>query len=114
MEDSLTAVIGNLKQLSKAPPRKPKRPRLLVKADGQFRFWVFKGPSLSDLRDLKAALEIMTDEQYSYHVNGQKNDFASWVSAILHNPTCAADLITAKDQHEASSIVAKALQSYTL
>ena len=56
----------------------------LTHAEGDLRFWVFEGPVLSDLNDLRDALRSINDIQYSYHVNQDKNDFAQWVEDVLH------------------------------
>ena len=114
MEDSLSSVIGSLKELSKVPPKKVRKLRPLLVAAGDQSFFVHNGPVLKDLRELKEALETMSDAQYRYHVNAQRNDFASWVAAILHDPRCAAQLLATQSRLEASQAVAKTLQGYIL
>ena len=43
-----------------------------IKAEGPARFWAKDGRILSDLRDLKNALEEMAEETYAFHVDKTK------------------------------------------
>ena len=90
--------MSNLKRLSSHPHKH-------IYAEGDNRFWVHDGPVLGDIGDLNRALKEMSDEQYSYHVNGEKNDFANWVGQVLQDPHCAEDLQHAKSRHAAQHVV---------
>lgn len=47
---------------------------------------VFKlqgGAEINSLRELIEALDIISDETFSHHVNKSKNDFANWIEAVI-------------------------------
>jgi hypothetical protein len=84
----------------------------LVQADGTNSFWVHEGPVIKNLRELKMALDMMNDDQYFYHANKRKNDFASWVDAVLQDKPCAMALRKSKTRKAASRAVERALLEY--
>ncbi len=61
----------------------------LFKAQGDQRFWIFNGPVLETIMDLRDALVAITDEQFNHHVTLEKNDFASWVENVILEPALA-------------------------
>ncbi len=73
----------------------------IIKAEGPSRFWAKDGRILSDLRDLKNALEEMAEETYAFHVNKTKNDFAKWTEDVLKNKKVSAELKKAKNKIDA-------------
>lgn len=73
----------------------------IVKAEGPARFWAKDGRILTDLKDLKKALEEMAEETYSHHVNKAKNDFAKWTEEVLKNKKVATELKKAKNKIDA-------------
>jgi hypothetical protein len=56
------------------------------------RFWSNDGRYLSNLEELKTALEEMTDETYMFHSNETKSDFSKWVGEVIGDDKLAADL----------------------
>jgi hypothetical protein len=103
-----------------APPAKPAAPkasapkakRTLVRAEGEHAFWVNYGPVLHDLRQLRDALGTMSDEQFSFHVSEEKNDFDGWVEGVLKDAECARGLRKALTRLEALAVVEKSLEAY--
>lgn len=83
--------------------KKTKKP--LVTAQGHLMFWVFEGPVLANVRDLRDALKSMSDKTYVYHVNGDKNDFANWVCDILCDVDLGKKLARAKKRATALKMV---------
>ncbi|MFH0740093.1 MAG: hypothetical protein V1819_03140 [bacterium] len=81
-----------------------------IKAEGPARFWAKDGRILSDLRDLKNALEEMAEETYAFHVDKTKNDFAKWVEEILKNKKVATELKKAKNKIDALKRVGEAIK----
>lgn len=77
-----------------------------IKAEGPTRFWAKDGRILSDLKDLKIALEEMAEETYAFHVNKAKNDFAKWTEEVLNNKKVATELKKAKNRLDALKKVA--------
>lgn len=60
-------------------------------------FWVHGGPILSDLQELHDGLKKeITHEQFTHHVNGERNDFADWVEGTLGDAACAKSLRAVK------------------
>lgn len=103
----------------KTPAKKPKKvsskktPKDLVyAADGQ-SFWVTNGEILNSLIALRDALSEMEKEVYLYHAMGDQNDFSLWVSDVLCDEACAADLEKAKTPKSARTVVVKHLKLYS-
>lgn len=85
---------------------------VLVCVDGEHCFWTHGGAVLSTLRDLRNELNSMTDEEYQYHANVDKNDFADWVENILCDDACAKGLRRARRRATAYSCVKRCLANY--
>ena len=76
-------------------------------------FWVNNGPILSDLKELYSALRgEITDEQFSHHVNSEKNDFADWIRDTLHDEKCANAVKKVKKKDTVASKVKTCLKEY--
>ena len=111
----VTAAVKSTAPKPKIPrARKPAqaRPRALVEAPPERRFWVNHGPILKDLRELGDALADISDAQFEHHVNAARNDFASWVGAVLDDAACAKALQGAKTRRAALRAVKTRLQRY--
>jgi len=85
----------------------------LVVAREEYSFWTSNGSVLANLKELELALKSMSPEVYNHHVTKNKNDFASWVAAILKDRDCADDLKKAKTAKGAKLIVTRHLKKYT-
>jgi len=46
-------------------------------------FWLEDGRSLTNINELRAALKTMPPAMYKHHVQGSRNDFASWVEHVF-------------------------------
>lgn len=66
--------------------------KLLAKVPQEHAFWCCDGRILSNIRELQQALTSMTDETFTYHSNGEKTDFGSWVKDIIGDEKLAKDL----------------------
>ncbi len=66
--------------------------RLLLDAPEDKVFWVNGGQVLRNLKELGEALNTMSDEAYTYHANGQKNDFIQWVRDVIGDDKLAGKL----------------------
>lgn len=89
-----------------------KKLKTLINAQDHHSFWVNNGPILKNLIDLKNAFERMTHQQYIYHANDKKNDFARWVDEVLRDKKCAIEIAFAKTTHAAKKVVEKYLKEY--
>ena len=89
-----------------------RRPALQV-APPERQFWTCSGLILADLGALRKAFERgLSDEEYRYHANREKNDFSTWVEEVLGDRACAQALRRAKDKAAAAKAVAAALTRY--
>ena len=70
------------------------------------RFWVVDGTYLSNLDELRAALEGMADETYLVHCNGDKSDFSNWVGDVIGDEKLSAELKKCTTNREAAKLVA--------
>ena len=51
----------------------------------EFAFYLCDGRVLHNLIELKRALKNMDDGVFYYHVNQEKNDFATWIHDIINS-----------------------------
>ena len=70
--------------------QKPKR--ILVVAQNDQCFWLNGGSMIKDLNELKHALETMSNDQFSHHVDSERNDFANWVHNVLDDTELSGKL----------------------
>jgi len=89
--------------------------KVLLIANGANAFWVHQGPVLRSLVDLAKFLEIITVEQFNYHVRPNAaggNDFSHWVAEVLQDQTCATALARTKTSTAARRVVKRSLARY--
>lgn len=100
----------------KAAPKKDhsKSKRVLVSASGEQCFWVNNGAIISNLLELRDALDRMTDDVFGYHVTRGKNDFADWVEYVLGDTELAGKLRSAKKPKSARTVVVSRLKIYDI
>lgn len=91
---------------------KGKESKHMVNASEAQCFWVYNGPTLANLKDLSNALKKLSKDQFNYHANTTKNDFASWVEFVLMDPECAQGLKKCKNKASAQACTVKALKKY--
>jgi hypothetical protein len=68
---------------------------------------------IKSIRELKDALELMSDKTYAYHSNNEKNDFSNWVKDIIGDDKLARDLSKSSDKRQAFEYV-KARETFLL
>lgn len=83
----------------------------LINADDSNLFWVNGNGALRNLKELAESLSSMSDETFAYHVNAEKNDFASWVKEVLLDSKLALDLKRSKTKAAALKKVEARLKS---
>ncbi|MBI2580910.1 hypothetical protein HYV85_03815 [Candidatus Woesearchaeota archaeon] len=92
--------------VQKSVYRTPNTTRLeiLVKKIGEAphdkRFVLKDGRVLKDLIELSHAIEHMSDDVFSHHVNAFKNDFRNWVRDVFGKKELAAELEKAKTRSD--------------
>jgi len=82
-----------------------KKQSVIVVAPDEQRFWVCNGLVLKDINELASALESMSDENFMYHANPERNDFSNWVADILLDKTLANTLKRSKTRESAIKAV---------
>lgn len=87
--------------------------RKLTTVSGGRCFWLHGGPALASLKDLNGAFSKMSNDQFTYHANKSKNDFAAWVEFVLLDPECARNLKKCSTKASARACTLKALKKYS-
>jgi transcriptional regulator with XRE-family HTH domain len=59
-------------------------------------FWVNNGPTLNNLEELAQFLKTAEENQFAYHVNSEKNDFANWVGDVIGDMVLKESISKAK------------------
>lgn len=62
---------------------------------------------IRSIPELAEALEIMSDESFTHHVNEQRNDFATWVNDVMHDQELSSRLKNVNSKAAAFDIVKK-------
>ncbi len=78
-----------------------------VEAPEGKKFVLKDGRILKDLKELADALEHMSDDVFSHHVNESKNDFGNWTKDVLLEKELAEDLQKIDSQLHAQIAVLK-------
>ena len=71
---------------------KPEADKRLADVPAEYAFWCNDGCIIKSMRELKEALEQISDATYIYHANAEKNDFSTWVKDVLLDEKLAWDL----------------------
>jgi|SRR5687768_10087194 len=77
-------------------------------------FWCNHGTVLRNLADLSAALSDMSAEEFAHHVNGEKNDFATWTEDVLGDATLANKLRLLSTAEASQRMVGRRIEELTL
>ena len=76
--------------------------------------YVFKscnGHILHNMKELGEELKTMSSEDYAFHVNAEKNDFANWVGDIIKDKTLANNLRKTSNLAQAAKLVANRIRT---
>lgn len=90
-----------------ASPRAEITVKRFIEAPEGKRFVLKDGRILKDIKELADALEHMSDDVFSHHVNESKNDFSNWAKDILLEKELAEDLQKIDGQLHAQIAVLK-------
>jgi hypothetical protein len=72
---------------------------------GNESFYFQDGKVANDLWDLGMILQNISQEDFRFHVNSQKNDFANWVQFSLNNPDFAFELRKTTDLEKTRKLI---------
>ncbi|MFH1511205.1 MAG: hypothetical protein ABIF10_05920 [Candidatus Woesearchaeota archaeon] len=92
---------GGLKEL---------KDRELSECSPEFAFFVCNGAVTRNLRDCAQLIAGLDDQTFSYHVNKEKNDFASWISDIFGDSVLAKKLAKVKKPKTYADVIAKRIK----
>lgn len=81
--------------------------RKIGEAPGDKKFVLSDGRILKDMVELSHALEHMSDQAFSHHVNQFKNDFGSWARDVFGEQELAAELEKAAGRKDMQLAVLK-------
>jgi hypothetical protein len=85
--------------------------RYLDDVPQEYVFWCCDGRILKNLRELRDAFAVMSEDTFAYHVNTAKNDFYNWVRDIIKDDTLAGDLFKAANTRTAVKLVTERIAS---
>lgn len=81
--------------------------RLLARVPEEYVFWCCDGRIVRDMKELRQALDTMTDEAFAYHSNEEKRDFSNWVRDVIGDAKLARDLARSLNRTQAAKRVAE-------
>ena len=70
------------KKTTKPQPKKTGR-KFLSSVRPEKSFWINNGPIVNNIRNLPKALEQVSEDTFTHHVNGEKNDFYNWITEVI-------------------------------
>ncbi len=79
-------------------------PEIILTDPAKF-FWLKSGKGLRSLRELADYLPAMSLDEFSHHVNAQRNDFANWVQHLFLEPELATTIRKARTKDEFQSVI---------
>ncbi len=114
VKKALTRVATVMQKVARKKVSTPKTKKPLVHTKLEESFWVNDGRILSNLIELKDALESMDESIFAHHVSKEKNDFADWIEHVLEDVELASTLRKSKKPRTAHAVVASRLQLYII
>jgi len=76
-------------------------------------FYLNGGKSLSSVEDLAECIGNLSDEEFSHHVNSEKNDFANWIVDVFGDKNLSSELRLVSDKNKAKEILKRHLSQST-
>lgn len=72
-------------------------------------FYLVSGDQIRDVRELVNLLDTLADEVFNYHVNDERNDFASWIEAVFQDKNLAERIRSLRNKQEMNLVICKYL-----
>lgn len=85
--------------------------RLLANVPEENVFRLHNGHIFKNMGELSQALSKMGNDDFTYHVNTEKNDFSKWVKDIIKDEKLAKDIAKSKNQSQTAKTVADRISS---
>lgn len=70
-------------------------------------FYINDGPAVKNLYELVYVMRDISDEQFEFHVNSEKNDFANWIADCVSDHRLAADVRQLDNKHSMAIKIAE-------
>ena len=70
-------------------------------------FVLRSGSTIKSLEELAHNLDSISDEDFSFHVDGNKNDFANWIRDVFGRADLAESILPIKDKKESQIVLLK-------
>ena len=70
------------------------------KIDPEHYFVLCNGAVLKNIKELAVILDDLTEEEFTYHVNEEKNDFSNWMRGTLKAENAAEKIAEIKDKKD--------------
>ena len=80
---------------------------MLADVPQEKQFWCADGRYLTNLSELNAALQQMSEKTFRYHFNETKSDFSKWVGDVIGDEKLSNDLKKSKTQAQAAKMVSE-------
>jgi hypothetical protein len=68
-------------------------------------FHLCSGSQIKDIQELASVLEGMSEDEFRYHVNQEKNDFSSWIRNVFNMHDLADALHPVDDRQRCREIL---------
>jgi hypothetical protein len=77
------------------------------------RWFYFSGGKVArDLAELESSLQEIPDEEFVFHVNSSKNDFANWIEYVFEHKGLAEDLRHVTEKKDTIYLIDRFLKSH--
>jgi len=103
------------KKTKKAPAKAKRKVYIKIKSNilgevlQEFEFYLSDGRKLKTVFELVDALESMSEDMFTEHVNDVKNDFSSWVNDVFKEPNLAKEIKKVRSRIETQKVLMKKL-----
>ena len=78
---------------------------IFEKSAGEKAFWLSNGQKIDNISGLYRVLDNINDEIFGYHVNPERNDFATWINVVFHEKELADNLSKISSKKELKSAI---------
>ena len=72
----------------------------MAKISTEQYFSLCTGVLVKDINELALTLDYLSDEEFSHHVNDEKNDFSTWVSEVFGKKDLAEEISQTTDRKD--------------
>ena len=85
--------------------------RIVLASDKWFYF--VGGKTARTLEELRDSLEQISNEEFVFHVNGAKNDFANWIEGVFNQRDLARELRHVMERKDTIQIINRHIKEHT-